>query len=323
MSSYLEVVSSLYASAAVTPDASLCCTSTPPWKLPGLTVPQGMLDRNYGCGSTVSPRDLTGASRVLYVGVGGGLEALQMAYFVRRVRGVVAVDVVPEMLESARALIAEAVPLNPWLTPDMIELALGDALALPVEDESVDVAAQNCLFNVFQREHLDRALSEMHRVLRPHGVLMISDPVATRPIPAQLADDPMLRAQCLSGALPLDDYLRCITEAGFGTVEVRSRRPYRVLDRRRHGLTENLLLETVEVAARKDPMPSDGPCIFTGRTAIFVGEAESFDDGRGHVLRRDVPLGVCDKTAKALARLERDDLVLTEPTWHYAGDGCC
>lgn len=323
MSSYLDVVSSLYASAALTPDASLCCTSTPPWKLPGLTVPQGMLDRNYGCGSTVSPRDLTGASRVLYVGVGGGLEALQMAYFVRRAGGVIAIDVVPEMLETACALLAEAVLLNPWLAADHVELALGDALSLPVESESVDVAAQNCLFNVFQREHLDRALGEMHRVLRPGGVLLISDPVATRPIPPHLADDPMLRAQCLSGALPLDAYIAQITRAGFGTVEVRSRRPYRMLDRRRFGLTEDLLLETVEVAARKDPIPSDGPCVFTGRAAIFVGEAEIFDDGRGHVLRRDVPLGICDKTAGALAKLGREDIVLTEPTWHYGGDGCC
>jgi SAM-dependent methyltransferase len=302
---------------------SLCCTSTPPWRLPGLRVPQGMLDRNYGCGSTVHPRDLASCERALYVGVGGGLEALQMAWFIRRPGGVVAVDRVPAMLNIARELLAEAATLNDWFDPSFVELRQGDALELPVGDGEVDLAAQNCLFNIFTRAHLDRALAEMRRALRPRGRLVLSDPVATRPVPARLAADPRLRAECLSGALPLDDYIECIVAAGFGTIEVRSKRPYRVLDRARYGLDAHLLLDTVELVAIADPVPADGPCVFTGRTATWVGTDDVFDDGKGHRMTRDVPLGVCDKTAGALAALGRDDLVLTGSTWHYAGDGCC
>ena len=323
MSDYQEVTDALYSDAAQTPQPALCCTSAPPWKLPGLRVPLGMLERNYGCGSTVSPRDLADATRVLYVGVGAGMEALQMAYFVRLPGGVVAIDRVDAMLETARALLDEAAEQNDWLGEGFVELRKGDALALPVDSASVDVAAQNCLFNIFTRAHLDVALCEMFRVLRPRGRLVLSDPIATRSVPAHLADDTRLRAMCLSGALPLDDYLAAIVRAGFGTIEVRSRRPYRLLDARRYGLDEALLLESVEVCAIKDPMPADGACIFTGRTAIYTGDGETFDDRKGHVLVRDVPLGVCDKTAAALARLERADLRLTPPTWHYAGDGCC
>ena len=54
-----------------------------------------------------------------------------------------------------------------------------------------------------------------------------------------------------------------------------------------------------------------------------IGDAPHFDDGAGHVLRQDVPLPVCDKTAEALTRLGRDDLMVTESTWHYDGGGCC
>jgi epoxyqueuosine reductase QueG len=43
-----------------------------------------MLAMNYGCGSTIDPRDLRADDTILYVGVGGGLEALQFAYFARR-----------------------------------------------------------------------------------------------------------------------------------------------------------------------------------------------------------------------------------------------
>ena len=320
---YQSAVDALYAEAATTPMASLCCTSTPPWKLPGLRVPQGMLDRNYGCGSTVNPRDLTACERALYVGVGGGLEALQMAWFIRRPGGVVAVDRVPAMLDAARALLEEAATLNDWFDPSFVELRRGDALDLPVSDSEVDLAAQNCLFNIFTREHLDRALSEMHRALRPRGRLVLSDPVASRPVPAHLAADPRLRAECLSGALPLNAYLDRIVGAGFGTVEVRSKRPYRVLDRTRYGLDEHVLLDTVELVAIRDPVPLDGPCVFTGRTATWVGEDDVFDDGKGHRMVRDVPLGVCDKTADALSALGLEAIIVTPSTWHYPGDGCC
>lgn len=320
---YREAVAELYTEAALQTQSALCCTTSPVWSLPGLNPPQEMLDKNYGCGSTVHPRDLSRAERVLYVGVGAGLEVLQLAYFNRRKGGVVALDTNPAMLELADALLREAEKTNTWFERDMVDLREGDALELPIETESVDLVAQNCLFNIFQAQHLERALSEVHRVLRPRGAFVSSDPVAERPIPEHLAGDPRLRAQCLSGALPLDAYLQSFVDAGFGTLEVRARRAYRVLDPRRYQLDEPLMLQSVEVAAMKDPVPEDGPCIFTGRTAIYVGEEEYFDDDKGHVLMPDVPASVCDKTASALASLNRSDLYITEPTWHYAGDGCC
>ena len=320
---YQKTVQDVYSDAAITPDAALCCTLTPAWQLPNLHVPQGMLDRNYGCGTTVHPRDLANAERVLYVGVGAGMEALQFSYFVRRPQGVIAVDTNNDMLQTAEKFLTEAAAHNDWFDPSYVDLRKGDALDLPIESESIDVAAQNCLFNIFTREHLQKALNETHRILKPHGRFVLSDPVATRPIPAHLANDPRLRAQCLSGALTLNQYLEALVDAGFGTIEIRGRRPYRVLDKKRYNLEENLLLQSVEVVAIKDPIPEDGACIFTGRVAVYVGDESLFDDGKGHLISRDVPLGVCDKTAAALNALGNPDLILTEPTWHYTGDGCC
>ena len=151
----------------------------------------------------------------------------------------------------------------------------------------------------------------------------MSDPVALRPVPRHLREDDVLRAQCLSGCLTLDEYLRKIAGAGFGSIEIRARRPYRMLDRARYRLDEDLLLESLEVCAYKVDVPADGPCVFTGRCAIYTGEEDSFDDGNGHVLARDIPLAVCDKTAGAIERLGRDDLTITGSTWHDPGGGCC
>ncbi len=128
---------------------------------------------------------------------------------------------------------------------------------------------------------------------------------------------------CLSGAQTYERYLEMLAETGFGTIEVRSRQPYRVLDRTRYGIEHDIVLESVEVAAINDPIPNDGVCIFTGRTAIYIGEDESFDDGAGHILPRDMPMSVCNKTARKLAGLGRTDIVVTDSTYHYRGGGCC
>ena len=199
----------------------------------------------------------------------------------------------------------------------------GDALNLPVKSDSVDVAAQNCLFNIFQEDDLTRALAEMHRVLKPGGRLYISDPITTRPIPARLRNDERLRAMCLSGALSYQEYLDRIIGVGFGTIEIRARRPYRILDKSRYELAEDTLLESLELVAYKNPVPDDGACIFAGETVIYFGSAESFDDGQGHLIQRDIPLPICQKTAKNLRGLNRNDLLVTEPTYHYGGGGCC
>src|SRR5207302_649087 len=97
MPTYLQTVEDVYEQAALHPDANLCCTESPVWNLPDLRVPPIMLQMNYGCGSTVNPRDLKPDDTILYVGVGGGLEALQFAYFTRRRGGVIAVDPVAAM----------------------------------------------------------------------------------------------------------------------------------------------------------------------------------------------------------------------------------
>lgn len=321
--SYLEITKDVYRKAAEAPDVGLCCTTTPIWQLPGLDIPKIMLDMNYGCGSTVNPKDLVNDPTVLYVGIGGGMELLQFSYFSRKPGGVIGVDVVTEMIDACRVNFSEAKRRNPWFDESYVDLKMGNALSLPVQDESIDVAAQNCLFNIFTIDDLKLALKEMYRVLKPHGRLVLSDPICEDEMPDNLRNDDRLRALCLSGALPLQQYIDLITEVGFGTVEVRARRPYRILDPNTYDTASTIYIESVEVCAIKDPMPDDGPCVFTGKTAIYHGQEEYFDDRNGHVMLQNQPLAVCDKTAGALADLGRKDIFISGSTYHYDGGGCC
>ena len=320
--SYLTATNDLYREAAITPDIGLCCTTNPVWQFPGLSIPKIMQEMNYGCGSTVSAQDLINNPKVLYVGVGGGMELLQFAYFSRQPAGVIGVDVVDEMLNASRENFQIAEQENDWFKSEYISLLKGDALNLPIADQSIDVAAQNCLFNIFKAEDLKRAIDEMYRVLKPHGRLVMSDPVCEQPMNESLRNDDNLRALCLSGSITIKEYIKVLTDAGFGTIEIRARKSYRVLAPNHYPTDELIHIESIEIAAIKDPMPLDGPCIFTGKTAIYYGDAEYYDDGNGHVLLQNQPLAVCDKTAAALA-LSSKEIHISDSTWHYSGGGCC
>lgn len=320
---YLESTANFYRQVAETPEVGLCCVQSSALQLPGLRVPCQMQEMNYGCGTTVHPAELAGEPTVLYVGVGGGLEALQFAYFSRRAGAVIAVDPVAEMRAAAARNLQAAVQQNPWFEPEFVQIREGDAFNLPIADASVDVVAQNCLFNIFEPEDLSRALAEVYRVLKPGGRLIMSDPIATQPIPPHLQQDERLRAMCLSGALTYEQYLQRIIQAGFGQVEIRARRPYRLLDRQGYGLAADLLLESLDTVSFKVDIPEDGPCIFTGKTAIYAGPEPFFDDQAGHLLQRGVPAVVCDKTAAKLAALMPEAVMITASTWHYDGGGCC
>ncbi|MUL38288.1 arsenosugar biosynthesis arsenite methyltransferase ArsM [Gloeocapsopsis dulcis] len=321
--SYLETAAQFYSEVAQTPQVGLCCVQSSPLQFPGLKIPSQMQQMNYGCGTTVHPAELINQPTVLYIGVGGGLEALQFAYFSRRSGGVIAVEPVAAMRLAAKQNLEIAAQQNSWFDPSFVEICEGDAFTLPVADASVDVVAQNCLFNIFAPDDLSKALKEAFRVLKSGGRLQMSDPIATRSIPIHLQQDHRLRAMCLSGALTYEQYIEKIVDAGFGQVEIRARRPYRLLDRDTYNLEADLLLESLDSVAFKVSIPEDGACIFTGKTAIYCGKEEKFDDANGHILQRGVPAVVCDKTAVKLASLLQQKIMITNSTWHYVGGGCC
>lgn len=320
---YLESAAQFYSDVATTPDVGLCCVQSTPLKLPDLKVPVIMQEMNYGCGTTVHPAELGDNPTVLYVGVGGGLEALQFSYFSRNPGGIIAVDPVDAMREAAERNLAIAAQENNWFDPSFVKVLKGDAFSLPVPDASVDVVAQNCLFNIFEPEDLSKALQEVYRVLKPGGRLIMSDPIAVTPVPEHLRQDDRLRAMCLSGALTYEQYTQRIIRAGFGQIEVRTKRPYRLLDKATYNLEENLLLESLDTVSFKVDIPDNGACVFTGKTAIYVGQDEAFDDQAGHIMSQGVPLAVCDKTAAKLGLMHPTNIMVTGSTWHYDGGGCC
>jgi hypothetical protein len=128
---------------------------------------------------------------------------------------------------------------------------------------------------------------------------------------------------CLSGALTYEDYTQHLIAAGFGQIEIRARRPYRLLDAQTYNIESPLLLESLDSVSFKVDIPVDGACIFTGKTAVYHGSEPMLDDHAGHTLQKGLPVAVCDKTAAKLAKDFPQEVLITHSTWHYDGGGCC
>lgn len=107
---------------------------------------------------------------VLEVGCGTGLLLARFADFARRAAGI---DLSDGMLERARAR--------------GLDVTQGSATALPFEDASFDVA---CSFKVLAHiPDIERAMSEMFRVVRPGGVVIgeFYNPYSVRALAKRLA----------------------------------------------------------------------------------------------------------------------------------------
>jgi ubiquinone/menaquinone biosynthesis C-methylase UbiE len=122
------------------------------------------------CGKPLALRMLALAGvepsrRLLDVGTGTGLVALQAASRIGQGGQVLGIDLSEGMLEVARAKAASA-----GLT-SRLEFRLMDAEALELEDRSFDVVVS--LFALYHFPNPLLALQEMYRVLRPEGRIVI------------------------------------------------------------------------------------------------------------------------------------------------------
>jgi ubiquinone/menaquinone biosynthesis C-methylase UbiE len=179
-----------------------------------LDLPQDVREFSLGCGNPTALADLRPGEVVLDIGSGGGLDAMLAARQVGAQGRVIGVDMTPEMLARARTA-AEKAGFS------QVEFRKGQAEALPVTANHVDVILSNCVINL--SEDKGRVFQEAYRVLKPGGRMEISDVVADGVFPWQWRSDPRNWGGCVFGALPEGEYLDLIRMAGFEEIEVRHR----------------------------------------------------------------------------------------------------
>ncbi len=180
------------------------------------SIPNDAVENSFGCGNPLMYADICEGDVVLDLGSGAGIDVLLAAQLVGESGRAIGVDMTPEMIEKARKNAEEAGTKN-------VEFRLGEIESMPVEDESVDWVISNCVINLAPDK--DIVFREVHRVLKPGGKLLVSDIVANH-LPKWLRSTISNWANCISGALPEDQYLGSIRRAGLEEVQVLSKSPY-------------------------------------------------------------------------------------------------
>jgi SAM-dependent methyltransferase len=192
-------------------------------------VPEGA-NLGLGCGNPLAFSALKEGDAVLDLGSGAGFDSFLAARTVGKTGKVIGVDMTPEMIAKATANATAG-------GYDNVEFLLGDIEALPLPDNSVDVAISNCVINLAPDK--EKVFTELYRVLRPGGRLMVSDLVLLKELPERVRTSVDAYVGCVAGAILKDQYLAVIRGAGFEDVRIvdESHAAVQVEDQQGHQLT--------------------------------------------------------------------------------------
>jgi SAM-dependent methyltransferase len=207
-------------------EASLCCGSScqadvalekvgatsPGYKPQDLAkVPAGA-NLGLGCGDPTADADLQPGQTVLDLGSGAGIDCFLAARRVGPEGHVIGVDMTDAMLQRARANAREGGFNN-------VEFRKGEIEKLPIQSGTVHRIISNCVINLAPDKR--PVFAEAFRVLKPGGILNVSDIVSFGPVPESVRRDAELWAGCIAGAMQKEAYLGLIRETGFKEVTVR------------------------------------------------------------------------------------------------------
>ncbi|MDX1755533.1 MAG: methyltransferase domain-containing protein [Marinobacter sp.] len=172
-----------------------------------------VLTRYYGCG-LVAPEQLEGM-RILDLGSGSGRDVYALSALVGESGEVVGVDMTDEQLEVARRHVDYHAKAFGFARPNVRFLKgyIEKLDELDLEPGSFDIIVSNCVINLSPDKLA--VLRHAYNLLKPGGEMYFSDVYADRRIPQQLADDPVLYGECLSGALYWNDFENMAKTAGF------------------------------------------------------------------------------------------------------------
>ncbi|AIF82140.1 methylase involved in ubiquinone/menaquinone biosynthesis [Candidatus Nitrososphaera evergladensis SR1] len=201
-----------------------CGTSLSPMEAAGATgyskedlssVPEAAI-LGAGCGAPLNFADLKEGETVVDLGSGAGIDVFLSAKRVGAGGRAIGIDMTDEMLAKARKNASEHGGY------ENVEFRKGDIEErIPLEDASADAVISNCVINLT----LDKVktFSEIHRVLKDGGRMVISDIVTDSEAEAV---DPEEWCSCIDGALTKENYVAAIKKAGFGNATVLEERPY-------------------------------------------------------------------------------------------------
>jgi SAM-dependent methyltransferase len=143
-------------------------------------LPTGSTNSFAGVGNPFVGEPIEEGATVLDIGCGAGMDVLIAARRVGPRGKAIGVDFTESMRRRAMKSAAALGLKN-------VEIVSGDALSLPVEDETIDVVISNGVLNLTPNKL--RAFREIVRVLKPGGRLQIADIVLAEDLSERTLSD--------------------------------------------------------------------------------------------------------------------------------------
>jgi SAM-dependent methyltransferase len=140
-------------------------------------LPQAVSASYCGVGNPFTLGPINPGEAVLDIGCGAGVDAILAAMMTGASGKVFGIELIPEMLKRAEENLALTGLKN-------VTLKQAAAENLPFADREFDVVISNGVFNLVPDKN--RALSEVRRVLKPEGRLMMADQILIGELPQQI-----------------------------------------------------------------------------------------------------------------------------------------
>jgi len=185
-------------------------------------VPEAALASFAGVGCPLSLAAIEPGHMVLDLGSGSGTDAFIAARLCLPEGNVIGLDMTRAQLTKARDLARSSGIGNVRFVEGYIE-------ELFFDDASFDVVISNGVINLSSEK--EKVFRQVARVLKPGGLLAISDIVSERPLPETVVCDASLWASCIGGAMQQDQYRQLIEGAGLRIVHWQVNKEYRFLSK--------------------------------------------------------------------------------------------
>ena len=171
-----------------------------------------VLSTYYGCG-LVMP-DCLENTKILDLGCGSGRDVYLLSQFVGRNGKVIGVDMTDNQLEIAQNKLKYHMDKFGYLNSN-VEFKKGNIEELDTLgiENDLDIVVSNCVVNLCKDK--ERVLKNVFDLLKTGGEFYFSDVYSSQRIPSELAQDPVLWGECLSGALYWNDFLNIAKKCGF------------------------------------------------------------------------------------------------------------
>lgn len=187
-------------------------------------------DLKLGCGMPTKHAGLNKGDSVLDLGSGAGNDAFIARTIVGEEGKVTGLDFTDEMITKAKANLEKTGFKN-------IEFVKGDIENMPLPENEFDVVISNCVLNLVPDK--EAAFAETYKVLKPGGHFCVSDVVVKGELPEAIRKDAEMYVGCIAGAVPLEEYLATIKNAGFKNISIHKQEKTLLPD----NLVEKLLSE--------------------------------------------------------------------------------